>query len=49
MIDGGLLQDGQDPDVTQEKFEIRGIEDKSKVGGSIPPSNHSFKGKRKER
>ena len=43
MVDGELLLAGQDPDVTQEKDETIYMEDKSKVGGQSPPSNHSFK------
>ena len=49
MLDGGLLLAGQDPAVTQEKDETRDMEDKSKGGGPIPPSNHSFKVKEQER
>ena len=43
MVDGGLLWSGKDPSVTQEKYETRDMEDKSKGCGPIPPSNHSFK------
>ena len=43
MVNGGLLRYGQDPDVTQEKDETRDMENNSKGGGPIPPSNHSFK------
>ena len=49
MLDGGLLWAGQDPAVTQEKDETIDMEDKSKGGGPIPPSNHSFKVKEQER
>ena len=49
MVGGLLLWAGQDPDVTQEKYETRGMEYKSKRGGTRPPINHSFKDKEQER
>ena len=49
QVDGILLYDGQDPEVTQERSETRDTEDNNKGGGKIPPGNHSFKVKRKER
>ena len=49
MVDGGLLWDGQDPYVTQERAETRDMEYKNKVDGISLPSNHSFKVNSKER
>ena len=42
MVDGGLLWSGQDPSVTQEKYETGYMEDKIKGGMPIPQSNRSF-------
>ena len=49
MVDGVLLCDGKDPEVTQEISETGDMEDKNKGGGSIPPSNPSYKVNIKER
>ena len=43
MVDGGLLQAGKYPAVTQERYEMIDKEEKNKGGGTRPSSNHSFK------
>ena len=49
MVGGGLLRAGQYPAVTQDRAETRDVENENKGGVPIPPSNHSFKVKSKER
>ena len=49
MVDGVFLWDGQDPAVTQDKYETRDTEDKIKGVVPIPPSNHILKFKYQER